>query len=285
MVEAKKLFDALVKPLVPIHGADEARSIVFWLLSHTMQLKKTDVLANKTLAGAYGPSYFQPWIDRLVRHEPIQYVTGETEFYGRRFFVDASVLIPRPETEELVDWILKEYVPLPQPNRILDIGTGSGCIAVTLAKEMKEAQVTAWDVSPEALAVARRNGEVHQTSVRWQREDILQPVLPVNTQPYNLVVSNPPYVTRAEMAHMQPNVRAYEPHLALFVEDAHPLLFYERIAAYCQRGLDHLGRCYVEINEQFAAKVCRLFLENGFATAEAYPDLFGKPRFVRAIRA
>ncbi|MBC7920660.1 MAG: peptide chain release factor N(5)-glutamine methyltransferase [Ferruginibacter sp.] len=284
MVEAKRLFDALVKPLTPVYGADEARSIVFLLLSYALRLKKTDVLANKILAEAYGPAYFQPWIDRLVRHEPIQYVTGETEFYGRQFFVNPSVLIPRPETEELVAWILKEYA-LTQPDRILDIGTGSGCIAVTLAKEMQAAAVTAWDVSSEALTVARQNGEAHRASVRWQREDILKPTLPPDAQPYDLVVSNPPYVTRAEMARMQPNVREYEPHLALFVEDTRPLLFYERIVAYCQRGLGSRGRCYVEINEQFAAEVCGLFLANGFATAEAHPDLFDKPRFVRAIRA
>jgi release factor glutamine methyltransferase len=284
MAESKKLFDELVRQLLPIYDQEEARSIVFILLAHKLCLKKTDILANKLLPPEASLEDLQTDIDRLMRHEPIQYVIGETEFFGRRFFVSPSVLIPRPETEELVAWILQHYQGSPIPIRILDIGTGSGCIAITLAKELPKASVTAWDISPDALSVAANNAILQQAAVVFEQVDILNPANWSQVSAFDCIVSNPPYVTRGEITQMRPNVTAYEPHLALFVEDDSPLLFYESIVRFCQNYLRTEGQCYVEVNEQYAADVQRLFEINGFTNAEIYRDLFDKPRFVRADR-
>lgn len=284
MAESKKLFDELVRQLLPIYDRKEAQSIVFLLLAHQLRLKKTDILANKPIPPDVSPEALQADMDRLMRHEPIQYVIGETEFFGRLFRVTPTVLIPRPETEELVDWIRRRHRSALAPIRMLDIGTGSGCIAITLAKELPGARVTAWDISPEALSVAANNAAFHQAAVLFEEVDILNQASWTQVPPFDCVVSNPPYVTRGEITQMRPNVTAYEPHLALFVEDASPLLFYENIARFCQDHLRPEGHCYVEVNEQYATEVRRLFERNGLDDAEIYRDLFDKPRFVRAAR-
>jgi release factor glutamine methyltransferase len=274
MAESKKVFDELVRQLLPLYDREEARSIVFILLAHKLRLTKTDILANKPIPPATSLENLQADMDRLMQHEPIQYVIGETEFFGRRFLVSPSVLIPRPETEELVNWILHKYRRSPKPICLLDIGTGSGCIAVALAKELPQASVTAWDISTEALEVAADNASLHQADVLFERVDILDPATWSQAPNFDCIVSNPPYVTHAEITQMRPNVTAYEPHLALFVEDASPL----------RNHLHTEGQCYVEVNEQYATAVRRLFEESGFADAEVYHDLFDKPRFVRASR-
>jgi release factor glutamine methyltransferase len=283
MAESKKLFDELVRQLLSIYDRAEAQSIVFLLLAHQLRLKKTDILANKPIPPDVSPEDLQADMERLMRHEPIQYVLGETDFFGRRFLVTPAVLIPRPETEELVDWIRQRY-RLASDVLILDIGTGSGCIAITLARELSGACVTAWDISPAALAVAANNAAFHQAAVLFEEVDILHQATWRQAPVFDCIVSNPPYVTRGEMAQMRPNVTAYEPHLALFVEDDSPLLFYESIVRFCQDHLRPEGHCYVEVNEQYATEVRRLFEMNGFDDAEIYRDLFDKPRFVRAGR-
>jgi release factor glutamine methyltransferase len=288
MLDSKKLFDYLVGQLLSTYEVEEARSIVFLLLEYKLQLKKIDILANKGIT-MEGPQVFlSPFIERLRQHEPIQYVVGETEFFGRPFLVNSHVLIPRPETEELVDYILKNDRLLgksgKEPTKILDIGTGSGCIAVTLAKELPKATVHAWDISTDALSVAKKNAELQQANVQFAQVNILQPQLLNITQPFDLVISNPPYVTRKEIVQMRRNVTEYEPHLALFVENDNPLLFYESIAAFCQTNLRRGGFCYVEINEQYAVEVARLFSDKGCSNTEIHEDLFGKERFVKAIR-
>ena len=285
MAESKKWFDELVRQLLPIYDREEAQSIVFLLLAHQLQLKKTDILANKPIPPGVSLEDWQADMDRLVRHEPIQYVIGETDFLGRRFLVNPSVLIPRPETEELVAWVLRRYRPASDSIRMLDIGTGSGCIAITLAKELSGASVTAWDISPTALSVAANNAAFHQAAVLFEEVDILNQASWREAPTFDCIVSNPPYVTRGEMVQMRPNVTAYEPHLALFVDDASPLLFYESIVRFCQDHLRPEGHCYVEVNEQYATEVLRLFEVNGFGDAEIYRDLFDKPRFVRASRS
>lgn len=211
-------------------------------------------------------------VARLARWEPLQYVVGRAPFYGREFAVSPVVLIPRPETEELVDRILKHAS---RPATILDVGTGSGAIAITLALELPQARVSAWDISPEALQVARSNAQRLGATVDFRQRDAL--LEPPQT-PIDLLVSNPPYVCRSERAAMRPNVTDYEPSSALYVPDSDPLLFYRALAGY------PASEAWVEINERFGGEVAGLFRQAGFAHVELLADLHDKPRFVHALR-
>ena len=217
---------------------------------------------------------------RLCNFEPIQYVQGITYFLGRTFQVAPGVLIPRPETEELVEIILKE---ISVNARILDIGTGSGCIAVSLSKELPNAQVTAWDISEEALAISRRNNEVLQAFVNFVLCDVLtcQPTL---QERYDVIVSNPPYVLEAEKQEMERNVLDWEPSLALFVPDSDPLRFYRRIAELGLVMLEPCGKLYFEINRAFGEATVAMLLELGYSSAHIQKDISGNDRFVIAKR-
>lgn len=215
---------------------------------------------------------------RLRDFEPIQYIQGEARFLGRTFRVAPGVLIPRPETEELVELMLREPPPA---SRILDIGTGSGCIAVSLAKELPEAQVTAWDVSEEALDIAIANGKALQASVRFERRDVLAD-LPCMPACYEAIVSNPPYVTETEKAEMERNVLDWEPSLALFVPDADPLRFYRRIALLGLEMLVPGGKLYFEINRAFGKEIVALLCNLGYRTARLQKDISHNDRFIIA---
>ncbi|MBC7890824.1 MAG: peptide chain release factor N(5)-glutamine methyltransferase, partial [Sphingobacteriaceae bacterium] len=208
--------------------------------------------------------------------------------YGRTFRVTPATLIPRPETEELVHSVLREvnnFQSRGEPFSILDIGTGSGCIAVTLALELPNTVISAWDISEKALAVARQNAERLGAKVRFEQQDALNFHSSLLTSHFSLLVSNPPYVARAEAAAMQPNVLDHEPHLALFVPDEDPLVFYRAIARMGAEALVSGGLVFVEINERFGAETAAVFVENGFASAKVLQDLSGKDRFVRAVYA
>ena len=217
---------------------------------------------------------------RLCNFEPIQYVQGFAYFLGRTFQVAPGVLIPRPETEELVEIILKE---ISANARILDIGTGSGCIAVSLSKELPKAQVTAWDISEEALVVSRRNNEILQASVNFVLCDVLncQPTL---QERYDVIVSNPPYVMEAEKQEMERNVLDWEPSLALFVPDADPLRFYCHIAELGLVMLEPGGKLYFEINRAFGEATVAMLLKLGYSGAHIQKDISGNDRFVIAKR-
>lgn len=219
-------------------------------------------------------------LSRLKNGEPHQYVFGETEFYGRRFRVNAAVLIPRPETEELVEWIVSEHIP--GQRFFLDIGTGSGCIAITLAKEIPHAQVDAWDISEKALAVAVENAFRLKADVHFSQLDILAPF--TSDKGYDVIVSNPPYVAESEKAGMDPRVIDFEPHQALFVPEDEPLLFYDRIAALARGMLHEQGKLYVEINRSKADPVAQLFCEKGFSSVEIRKDISGNSRMIRAVK-
>lgn len=219
-------------------------------------------------------------ISRLCNFEPIQYIEGVARFLGRTFRVAPGVLIPRPETEELVELMLKELSPAP---RVLDIGTGSGCIAITLAKELPEAQVTAWDISVEALSIASGNAENLQASVRFEQQDVLT-CMPGAEETYDVIVSNPPYVTETDKQDMEPNVLNWEPSLALFVPDADPLRFYRRIA---ELGLDMLvpgGKLYFEINRAFGEDTVSMLYKLGYHAVRLQKDISHNDRFVIAER-
>lgn len=216
---------------------------------------------------------------RLMRHEPLQYIEGKARFGGRDFHVAPGVLIPRPETEELAERLCRVT---PRGARILDVGTGSGCIAVTLALEVEGARVEAWDVSPEALAIARRNDGLHGANVRFRQVDVLADV-PEDTQQFDLIVSNPPYVTEAERRDMEPNVLLYEPGEALFVPDQDPLRFYRRIGELGRRLLAPGGRIAFEINRAFGREMAELLRTQGYADVRVDRDLSGNDRFATGL--
>ncbi len=218
-------------------------------------------------------------LSRLKKGEPYQYVLGRTEFYGKMFKVTSDVLIPRPETEELVEWVVSESH---EGDHFLDIGTGSGCIAVTLAREVAHAQVEAWDISEKALAVAAGNAARNGAEVRFSQVDVLR--APIPSGKYDVIVSNPPYVMESEKKDMEPNVLDFEPHEALFVPDNRPLLFFEAIASLASEFLHEGGRLYFEINRSMGGPVSALLRDTGFSAVEVKNDISGNPRMIRAIK-
>ena len=215
---------------------------------------------------------------RLHNFEPIQYILGEARFLERTFRVAPGVLIPRPETEELVEMMLKELSPV---SRVLDVGTGSGCIAISLAKELPESQVTAWDVSGEALSIAAANSKALQASVRFAQRDVLT-YEPCVADCYDVIVSNPPYVTEAEKQEMEHNVLDWEPSLALFVPDTDPLRFYRRIAVLGLEMLTSGGKLYFEINRAFGKDTVAMLCETGYRAVRLQKDISHNDRFVIA---
>lgn len=219
-------------------------------------------------------------LSRLCNFEPIQYVQGTARFLGRTFRVASGVLIPRPETEELVERMLEEVAPA---SRILDIGTGSGCIAVTLSKELPEAEVTAWDISGEALAIAGDNNRLLQTSVQFVQRDVLT-YQPTEDEYFDVIVSNPPYVTETEKKDMEPNVLNWEPSGALFVPDSDPLRFYRRIGELGRSMLTVGGRLYFEINRAFGEAVASMLRKQGYTNVRIRKDISGNDRYVIAER-
>ncbi len=219
-------------------------------------------------------------LSRLKKGEPYQYVIGKTTFYGMEFRVTSDVLIPRPETEELVEWILSENTA--ENPVMLDIGTGSGCIAVALAKNIPSANVWAWDISEKALQVATGNAERNSVTVHFSRQDILQPFTPGMS--YDILVSNPPYVTESEAGDMEKNVLDFEPREALFVPDDNPLLFYERIADTALTILNDGGRLYFEINRSKGQDIVEMLEDSGFAGIELRKDISGNDRMIRAVK-
>jgi len=221
-------------------------------------------------------------LEDLKRHRPIQHIIGHVDFCGCRIAVCPDVLIPRPETEEMVNWITSQSSIFNPQSSILDLCTGSGCIAIALKKAFSEAETTAVDISPKALAIARQNAEKNGVEVHFVEEDVLDGVNGFNGS-YGLIVSNPPYVMESEREQMQPNVLNYDPALALFVPDYDPLRFYKAIAAIAKEHLSDDGLLVVEINEALASETCAVFETQGFAP-KVHEDFRGKPRWISATR-
>ena len=267
--------------LQSLYPKSEINSFYFILLEHYGNYTTAEVLANvSTQLTDNITKAIQQAITELQTAKPIQYILGETEFFSNRFFVDENVLIPRPETEELVDWVLQTYPDKTHLLQILDVGTGSGCIAISLAKALPEAQVTAIDVSPKAIAVAQRNAERNGIKVQFLQQDILQTeTLP---EKYDIIISNPPYVRELEKNEMHSNVLNYEPHLALFVPDDRPLLFYEQIATLAQQYLKPKGRLFFEINQYLAAEMQVMLAQKNFTEITLRQDLSGNDRMLCA---
>lgn len=265
--------------LKDLYSPDEISSLTRLILEKEFAIPFADILACKFnhLSDAEMQKLTEI-VGKLKNSEPIQYILGETDFFGLTFYVNGSVLIPRPETEELVQWVLESAEN--KPIKILDIGTGSGCIAVTLAKKMPSAEVHAWDISEDALEVARKNAERNGVKVIFSKRDMLRE--PVSDEKFDIIVSNPPYVTEVEKTEMQENVLNFEPHLALFVPDDNALVLYEKIANFALTNLNNGGQLFFEINRAKGADIARLLEEKGFKNIELRKDISGNERMVMA---
>ena len=278
----KEIIRQFREELSPIYNVHEAFQFVWLIFDHLHGWTKTDLLLrDDTKLTDSDQLFVEKALERLKNHEPIQYILGETEFFGLPFEVNPSVLVPRPETEELVEWILESVKP-DKPLRILDIGTGSGCIAVSLARHLPGAIVTAWDVSSEALKVAEFNARNNEAVVSFVQKDVLA-TTPEEMEGYDIIVSNPPYVREQEMELMKENVLNHEPHLALFVKDHDPLLFYRHITRLAAVSLSADGLLFFEINRDMGRETVELLSENGFREPELRKDLSGNFRMLKAL--
>ncbi len=267
-----------------IYPANEIASVTRLIVEHVCHLHAHQLLTDKDKEiSERERKEIEDIVHRLTLHEPIQYVLGHTEFYGMKFKVNPSVLIPRPETEELVERVLADFKEQPDL-RVLDIGTGSGCIAISLARRLKQAHVTAVDISPEALDTAQKNAKRLHATVQFLEMDILTSRMAHPEIPFGLdiIVSNPPYVQQSERDSMDRNVADYEPATALFVPDEEPLLFYQHIAHFGKRKLRRGGRLYVEIHSLFGKQTFDLFRRHRYKKVEVIRDLSGRDRIIKA---
>ena len=277
--------------LVPLYGEGEAQAIIRLVLEVKFGLSLTDIYTGKVNEiSRDAAEELDKIMQRLASSEPVQYVLGMETFCGRSFKVAPGVLIPRPETEVLCRWIEVDnnhpYCALqpPVPLQVLDVGTGSGCIAVTLALDLYNSAVTAWDISADALLIARDNVHRWDSSVVLQMEDILSISATAKEQKWDIIVSNPPYICDKERSSMAENVLKYEPETALFVPDNDPIKFYRAIAEYGVTALTDEGKLYFETNPLYIYKVKDMLSNLGYKQIELKEDQFGKQRFVKAMR-
>ena len=296
-------YETLWRRLASIYDTDEAKAIVRWMLDVRFGLSLTDIVCGKTdELNEEECAELEGMMQRLEKGEPVQYVMGVAEFCGRRFHVEPGVLIPRPETGVLCE-IISEAREYQRDDQILDIGTGSGCIAITLALELPCAKVIAWDISEKALSIAKKNAKALGAEITFEQRDILQYrensniflTIPEQDSPtrslshlsplsskYDLIVSNPPYVCNREKATMERHVLEHEPHLALFVPNDDPLLFYRAITHFAKEALKPNGLLYFELNPLYACETEAMVRELGFSETEIKLDMFGKQRFLKA---
>ena len=289
-------YNELWHRLAQRYDEGEAKAIARMTYEVRYGLTLSDLCLGKdTQLSADNQAELQEIAKRLLQGEPIQYVLGQADFCGRTFLVNEHVLIPRPETEELCRWIISEVRGEKQEVRgerieardysALDVGTGSGCIAITLAAEMPRAEVTAWDISEEALAVARENAKRTDVHVSFEQVDVLNiPHFSSLISHFSLIISNPPYICNKERVTMEANVLEHEPHTALFVPDDNPLLFYRAIARYGQTALKDGGWLYYEINPLYAQEMYDMLCAMRFCRIEIKEDQYGKQRMMRACK-
>ena len=280
MLNSHEIISRIKLELNGFYSASELGIIARQLVAKVTGLSHTDILINKSINLTDKQiQLFENFFERLKKFEPIQYIVGETEFFGMRFFVNNNVLIPRPETEELIEWILSRY----DKNReikILDIGTGSGCIAIALKKFLPNSQVFALDISENALKTAKQNAEQNGVKIEFLHKDILSDF--IDETQWDIIVSNPPYIPENEKDNISSNVLDYEPHLALFVPENSPLLFYERIIDFTKKHSSAYGEIYFEIHYDKARDIEDLLLRNSFVEVEVKKDLSGNERMIRA---
>ena len=275
-----------IQELAPFYDAYEAESFFYLILEYRHKLRQIDLALNHELV--FEEADIEKWkilLVELKKEVPIQYLLGKTNFYGLDFEVNEHVLIPRPETEELVEWIIRENSGIDRLKnlKILDIGTGSGCIAISLAKNITNAKVFAIDVSVEALAMAKKNAKNNNVAVTF----LLQSILETDDlkQHFDIIVSNPPYVRNLEKQEIKKNVLDYEPHLALFVEDNDALIFYRKITELAQKNLVENGKLYFEINQYLGTEMTDLMEKMNFKNIELRKDIYDNDRMMRGIKS
>nr|WP_315223273.1 peptide chain release factor N(5)-glutamine methyltransferase [uncultured Flavobacterium sp.] len=280
-MKIKQYRTQFIQELSPLYDAYEAESFFYLILEEKHNLRQIDVALNHELI--FSESEIWVWnslLAELKKEVPIQYLMGKTNFYGLDFEVNEDVLIPRPETEELVEWIINENLKAQKFKKlkILDIGTGSGCIAISLAKNIPNARVFALDVSKEALKTAKKNSENNKVDVTFIYQSILE--IDDLKNDFDIIVSNPPYVRNLEKKEIKNNVLNYEPHLALFVEDTDALIFYRKIAEIAQKNLTENGQLFFEINQYLGEDMKALLEEMNFKNIELKKDIYGNDRMI-----
>ncbi|AUS07396.1 peptide chain release factor N(5)-glutamine methyltransferase [Pseudotamlana carrageenivorans] len=264
-----------------LYATEEVNSFFYTLIDVFYKVSRID-LAMDTELRIVDDQPIEKALNQLIKHKPIQYIIGETEFYGLPFKVNKNVLIPRPETEELVEWILK-HKKEDETLNILDIGTGSGCIAISIAKHLKNASVYALDISEKALEVAKGNALLNEVHVEFINADILTTNSIKNLE-FDIIVSNPPYIREKEQRLMKPNVLENEPHLALFVKDDNALQFYKAITEFSVHNLVENGELLFEINEFLGNEMIRLLQKHQFSNIELKQDIFRKDRMIKGVK-
>ena len=273
-------------PLQTLYEAGEAKAIARIVLEECFNLTMTDILCGKvTQLSANDQNKLKEILQRLLTGEPVQYILGEADFGSVSFHVEPGVLIPRPETYELCQWIIRSEKREVRSKKcsILDVGTGSGCIAITLALNIPQSKVTAWDISDQALRIAEENAKRTHVNVSFEKVDALNiPHSSCLFPHFSMIVSNPPYILNKERAGMERNVLEHEPHLALFVPDDDPLLFYRAIAQYAAKALKPGGLLFFEINPLCVEEMKGMLQQEGFSHTEVRQDQFGKQRFTKS---
>lgn len=265
--------------LSPIYDKDETENFFFLILEHLKGISRVNLALNPDLEFSKDEiQKMELYLNELKNQKPIQYLLGVTEFFGLEFNVNPNVLIPRPETEELVEWILSENKDKKEL-KILDIGTGSGCIAISLAKNLK-AEVFAFDISEKALETAQINSDNNQTFVHFIEFDILNDIW--EGEKFDIIVSNPPYIRELEKHEIKPNVLENEPHLALFVSDENPLIFYEKTADFAKNHLSENGQLFFEINQYLGKETTEMLQQKGFTNIVLKKDIYGNDRMILA---
>ena len=280
-----KFRNHFINSLEGLYPIEELKSFFYLLAGKYLNLSRINIALqlNNELTHEEQSSFYQA-ADRLRNHEPIQYILGETEFFGMPITVNKQVLIPRPETEELVSWIIEDVDK--NEATILDIGTGSGCIAISLAKKLNNAVVSAIDISTRAIEVAKKNTLINNVNIEFSRVDVLNFEADLDLHhkwesKFDIIVSNPPYVRMQEKKLMKLNVIDHEPDIALFVEDDDPLLFYRKISQLSKQYLRHNGTLYLEINEYLGLEMEKMLNKAGFKHVVLKKDMFGKNRMIK----
>lgn len=271
-----------IKELSSIYDEHEIDSFFYILLEAFHQMRRVDLAINQDIElDTMQLLQWETVLSQLIEQKPIQYILGETEFFGLPFYVNENTLIPRPETEELVDWIINESKVKSQKSKvkILDIGTGTGCIAISLAKNLPNAEVYALDVSEKALAIATKNANRNEVEITFLNQSILE--TDDLGQQFDIIVSNPPYVRNLEKQEIKKNVLDFEPHLALFVEDDDALLFYRKISQLAQKNLSENGMLFFEINQYLGKEMTALLENYKFSSIELRKDIYGNDRMIR----
>ena len=276
----KELYRNFLLQLQKIYSLSEATSITDWVFEKTASLKRTDIIKNPgKLITPAADKLIQDTLQQLLQHKPVQYVLGEAWFYHMKLKVNEHVLIPRPETEELVEQLIKDRKSKLTDPRILDIGTGSGCIPVAIKKNLPASLITAIDISENAIALAAENAVLHNAHINFKQMDFLNEKNWEILSMFDIIISNPPYIPINEKDKLGKNVSLYEPHIALFVPNKSPLIFYEKIAAFGITNLRPSGKIYLETHEDYAEKVAALFRKD-YETVIIKKDMYGKERMV-----